>query len=49
MKARPDATSKIVTAKYYLGTLLPLVAGKFEAIKKNDHVFLDMEDSYFLD
>jgi hypothetical protein len=42
-------TSKIVTAKYYLGTLLPLVAGKFEAIKKNDHVFLDMEDSYFLD
>lgn len=42
-------TGKIVTAKYYLGTLLPLVTGKFEAIRKNDCIFRDMEVSYFFD
>jgi len=42
-------TGKIVTAKYYLGTLLPLVTGKFEAIRKNDCVFRDREVSYFFD
>ncbi|NLW43565.1 MAG: hypothetical protein GXY92_00105 [Syntrophomonadaceae bacterium] len=41
--------NKIATAKYYLGTLLPLAAGKFEAINKNDRVFLEMDDSYFFD
>ncbi len=41
--------SKIVTAKYYLGTLLPAVTGKFDAIKKNDRAFLEMEESYFFE
>jgi hypothetical protein len=40
---------KIVTAKYYLGTILPAVTGKFVAIKKSDHAFLEMKESYFFD
>lgn len=42
-------TGKIVTAKYYLGSLLPLVTGKFEAIKKGDRAFLEMEDLFYTD
>ncbi|MHB8076708.1 acyl-CoA dehydrogenase [Desulfosporosinus fructosivorans] len=42
-------TGKIVTAKYYLGMLLPAVIGKFESIKKNDRAFLEMEEAYFFD
>ncbi|AET68088.1 acyl-CoA dehydrogenase [Desulfosporosinus orientis DSM 765] len=38
---------KIVTAKYYLGTILPAVTGKFQAIKKSDRAFLEMKEEYF--
>ena len=40
---------KTVTAKYYLGMLLPAVIGKFESIKKNDRSFLEMEEAYFFE
>jgi hypothetical protein len=40
---------KIVTAKYYLGMLLPAVIGKFESIKKSDRAFLEMEEAYFFE
>jgi alkylation response protein AidB-like acyl-CoA dehydrogenase len=40
---------KTVTAKYYLGMLLPSVIGKFESIKKNDRAFLEMEEAYFFE
>jgi len=40
---------KIITAKYYLGTILPMVTGKFESIMKNDKAFIKMKESYFLD
>ncbi|MEA4926452.1 MAG: acyl-CoA dehydrogenase [Syntrophomonadaceae bacterium] len=40
---------KVVTAKYYLGTLLPAVIGKFESIKKNDRAFAEMEEAYFFE
>ena len=42
-------TGKMVTAKYYLGVLLPAVIGKFESIAKNDKAFLEMEEAYFFD
>lgn len=48
----PDAaflTSKIVTAKYYIGSFLPLVEGKITSIKKNDRSFLEMEEALFID
>jgi len=42
-------TAKKVTAKYYLGMLLPAVIGKFQLIKKRDRAFLEMKEEYFLD
>jgi hypothetical protein len=52
IKNNPDATflaSKIVTAKFYIGSLLPEVRGKIEAIQKNDHSILKMDQSFFID
>lgn len=45
----PFYAGKTVTAKYYLGMLLPGVIGKFESIKKNDRAFLEMEEAYFFE
>lgn len=48
----PDATflaSKLVTAKFYLGSLLPAVTGKIEAIMKNDNSILQMIPSFYID
>lgn len=39
--------SKIVTAKYYIGSLLPMVKGKIEAIQKNDKSILEMNEAFF--
>lgn len=40
---------KLVTAQYYLGTILPLVTGKFQSIRKNDKSFLKMEEFFFFE
>jgi len=48
----PDAaflSSKIATAKYYIGALLPVVEGKITVIKKNDNSFLAMGEFLFID
>ena len=42
-------TGKIITAKYFLGMLLPAVIGKFKSIKKCDKAFLEMKEEYFFD
>lgn len=42
-------TSKINTAKFFIGSVLPQVKGKIDAIWKNDDAFLKMEDKFFLD
>jgi alkylation response protein AidB-like acyl-CoA dehydrogenase len=41
--------SKIHTAKYFIGSVLPQVTGRLDAIERNDDVFLRMEDKYFID
>ncbi|MEA4926280.1 MAG: acyl-CoA dehydrogenase C-terminal domain-containing protein [Syntrophomonadaceae bacterium] len=48
----PDATflaSKIVTAKFYIGCVLPEVIGKIEAIQKNDNSILKMDQSFYIE
>jgi hypothetical protein len=40
--------SKINTAKFYISSLLPRVAGKIEAIKQYDRSFLAMGESIFV-
>ncbi|MDR2088992.1 MAG: acyl-CoA dehydrogenase [Clostridiales Family XIII bacterium] len=42
-------TSKINTAKFFISSVLPQVTGRLDAIKKNDDVFLQLEDKYFID
>ncbi|MDR2356220.1 MAG: acyl-CoA dehydrogenase [Clostridiales Family XIII bacterium] len=41
--------SKINTAKFFIGAILPQVTGRLDAIVKNDAAFLQMEDRYFID
>jgi alkylation response protein AidB-like acyl-CoA dehydrogenase len=41
--------SKIHTAKFFIGAVLPQVCGKLDAIEKNDDAFLSMENKYFID
>jgi|GEM_PF-1702264 Acyl-CoA dehydrogenases len=51
IKKNPAATflaSKIATAKFYMGSVLPEVEGKIEAIKKNDNSFLKMDQYFFI-
>ncbi len=48
----PDAmfyTSKINTAKFFIGAILPQVKGKIDAILKNDDAFIKMDDRFFMD
>ena len=40
-------TAKILTAKFYAGSLLPAVYGKIAAIRKNDRSLLQMTDALF--
>ncbi len=40
-------TSKILTAKFYASSLLPMVYGKILAIRKNDRSLLQMTDALF--
>ncbi len=40
-------TSKILTAKFYASSLLPMVYGKIAAIQKNDRSLLHMTESLF--
>jgi alkylation response protein AidB-like acyl-CoA dehydrogenase len=42
-------TSKINTAKFFIGSILPQVTGRLNAIKKNDATILKLEDKYFID
>lgn len=52
IKSDPDATffaSKIQTAKFYIGTVLPVVKGKIEAILKNDGAILKMDEAFFIE
>lgn len=39
--------NKINTAKFYISSLLPLVHGKIDAVRKNDHSFLNMGEAFF--
>jgi hypothetical protein len=39
--------AKIVTAKFYAGSILPAVHGKIEAVYKNDKSLLQMEEALF--
>ncbi|MDD5168137.1 MAG: acyl-CoA dehydrogenase [Syntrophales bacterium] len=39
--------SKIVTAKFYARSLLPVVHGKIDAIKRNDDALLQMDETFF--
>jgi hypothetical protein len=41
--------SKISTAKYFISSVLPQVAGKFDAIEDNDASFLEVDDKHFID
>jgi alkylation response protein AidB-like acyl-CoA dehydrogenase len=42
-------TSKINTAKFFVGSVLPQVTGRLDAIQKNDAAFLRMDAGYFID
>jgi alkylation response protein AidB-like acyl-CoA dehydrogenase len=41
--------SKINTAKYFIGSILPQVTGRLDAIEKNDDAFLLIENRHFID
>jgi alkylation response protein AidB-like acyl-CoA dehydrogenase len=41
--------SKIYTAKFFISSVLPQVAGKLDAIKDNDATFLNVDSKYFID
>jgi alkylation response protein AidB-like acyl-CoA dehydrogenase len=41
--------SKINTAGYFIGAILPQVTGRLVAIANNDDAFLQMEDRHFID
>ena len=45
----PFYESKHYTARFYIGSLLPLVHGKIEAIRKNERAFLRMDEAIFPD
>jgi hypothetical protein len=45
----PFYGSKHYTARFYIGSLLPLVHGKIEAIRKNEQAFLRMDEAIFPD
>jgi hypothetical protein len=45
----PFYASKLYTARFYIGSLLPVVHGKIEAIRKNEHAFLRMDEAIFPD
>lgn len=51
-KVAPSESSfyeeKILTARFYLGTMLPAVLGKMDAISRNDRSLLEMRHSAFL-
>jgi alkylation response protein AidB-like acyl-CoA dehydrogenase len=42
-------TSKISTAKFFISSVLPQVAGWLDAIGDNDDTFLQMKSEYFID
>jgi hypothetical protein len=42
---KPYYTAKILTAKFYASSLLPMVYGKILAIRKNDRSLLQMTDA----
>ena len=44
---KPYYTAKILTAKFYITSLLPLIHGKIMAIQKNDRSLLQMTDELF--
>ena len=44
---KPYYTAKILTAKFYASSLLPMVYGKILAIRKNDRSLLQMTDALF--
>jgi alkylation response protein AidB-like acyl-CoA dehydrogenase len=48
-KEDPFYASKLHTARFYVGSLLPLAHGKMEAIRKNEPAFSSMDDSMFPD
>jgi hypothetical protein len=45
----PFYASKLDTARFYVGSLLPLVHGKIEAIRRNEQAFARMDESRFPD
>jgi alkylation response protein AidB-like acyl-CoA dehydrogenase len=45
----PFLGSKINTAKFFIGSVLPQVTGRLDAIQRNDEAFLRMEAAYFID
>ena len=45
----PFYASKLHTARFYVGSILPLVHGKIEAIRKNEQAFSSMDEAMFLD
>ncbi len=45
----PFYASKLHTARFYVGSLLPLVHGKIEAIRKNEQAFSRMDEAMFPD
>jgi hypothetical protein len=45
----PFYGSKLDTARFYIGSLLPVVHGKIEAIRKNEQAFSRMEEAMFPD
>ncbi len=45
----PFYASKLDTARFYIGSLLPLVHGKIQAIMRNEEAFSRMEEAMFPD
>jgi len=45
----PFYASKLDTARFYVGSLLPLVHGKIEAVRKNEQAFSRMDEAMFPD
>ena len=45
----PFYASKLHTARFYVGSILPLVHGKIEAIRKNEQAFSRMDEAMFPD
>jgi hypothetical protein len=45
----PFYESKLYTARFYIGSVLPVLHGKIEAIRKNEQAFLRMDEAIFPD